>query len=412
MFCTKEFSYSFIRDNTAVSWANNEYLHRRTEHLMAREKSLLPESQIDVKEVIDKRKCHEKESEILEKINDLVNQINVLHTERRKIFRDHREKYSGFKKKEITVTRRRCVLEGCEGFLDDKWICGICDTECCSSCGVVKIEQHVCDKDTKATFKVIENDTRPCPKCAIPIHKWEGCNQMYCTQCGCMFDYLTGRLETGYFHNPHYFEAVRNGTIQGINRGDQRACGMPGAWSFMNRYKRLLFGVADRDKSTNRKKLSDLYSIIGHITEVSLVEKYNERKFDEKCRNMRRDFLLKDLDEKKWFDELKYIEKEREMNTEITQLLTLFRDVGRDTIINIDEMFVKLGLTKDINHRYPLVEINGEHVQPYEYVKQELENVEKIAMFFNEKMLDMKKKFKRQMPYIDLSYTLKSCKGI
>lgn len=416
MFCSKELSYSFVRENTAVSWANKEYLCRRTEHLMAREKSLLPESQYDVRKKLDLRKCREEEAKIFQEIHKKQREINELYTERDHIFREYNEKYRIDKIKEKIVTKRRCALEDCEGYLDDKWICGICDSECCSSCGVVKEEEHVCDKNTKATFKAIENDTRPCPRCAIPIHKWEGCNQMYCTQCGCMFDYRTGRLETGYFHNPHYFEALRNGTIQQRNHGDQRACGMPGAFNMMQRFRTLFSGMGDRYKQNNRRKLGELYSLVGHITEISLPDTYSERKFDQKCRTMRRDYLLKELEEKEWFDELKIIEKEREMNTEISQLLTLFRDVGRDAIINIDEMLIKLqhvyNPVRDMSNGLPSLELNGILIQPYDYLIQELEGVEKIAAFFNEKMLDMQKKFKRKMPFICLNFARNDCKGI
>lgn len=403
MFCNKELSYTFVRENTAVSWANNEYLCRRTEHLMSREKSLLPESQQDVRKKLELRKCREEEAKIYEEIKNNQREINELYRERDRIYREYKAKYDKNEKK--IVTKRRCALENCEGYIDDKWICGICDSECCSSCGVVKKENHVCDKQTKATFKVIENDTKPCPKCAIPIHKWEGCNQMYCTQCGCIFDYRTGILETGYFHNPHYIEAISNGTLVGEIR-NQRGCGMPGGYDLMQKYKSLLLGRGDKDKMEIKKKISRLYELIGHISEHSLVNVYNERKFDEKCRIMRRDYILKELKEEEWFDQLKTIEKEREMNTEISQLLILFRDIGRDCIINIHECLTKLNVIYNpFTHKnLPMIEINSEKHDPYLYIKLEIEGIDKITCFINSKMANMEKKFKRKFPYIDPSF--------
>jgi len=42
----------------------------------------------------------------------------------------------------------------------------------------------------------------------------KNCDQMYCTQCNTAFSWKTGTLETGRIHNPHYYEQIRNGTIQ------------------------------------------------------------------------------------------------------------------------------------------------------------------------------------------------------
>jgi len=68
---------------------------------------------------------------------------------------------------------------------------------------------HECNPDNLASAKLIDAETRPCPKCGARVFKISGCNQMFCTACNdCAFDWVTGRIET-IIHNPHYFEFQR-----------------------------------------------------------------------------------------------------------------------------------------------------------------------------------------------------------
>ena len=77
------------------------------------------------------------------------------------------------------------------------------------------------DPDTKATAELLSKDTKPCPKCSIPIHKLEGCDQMWCTQCHTGFSWKRGTIENR-IHNPHYYEWQRqnNGGQAPRNPGD------------------------------------------------------------------------------------------------------------------------------------------------------------------------------------------------
>jgi hypothetical protein len=411
MCCSKELSYSFVRQHVPITWANKDYVNKRANHLLAREKSLLPDSQRDVKKELDRRRCVDEEKQIFEEIRNLRMKIDSLHLKCQTMWNQHYTKFDSLRKdKNVIVTRRRCPVDDCEGFLENNWKCGICEVKCCSHCGEVEEENHECNEETKATFQMIKNETRPCPQCGIPIHKWQGCNQMYCTQCSCMFDYRTGRLETGFFHNPHYFEAIDNGTITARGNG-HNACGFPDAWTFTTRLRSLNLFLNQNEKE-NIKRIKNLYSLISHITDVTLRRKWLEGEFDQSCRTMRRNYLLKELDETKWLQQLREIEKKREKNTEVRQLVTLFRDVSRDCIVNISEILGRLG--NIFNYRtddeMPLVEVNGVFVEPIHFIMTQLDEVDKMSGFFNEKMLDMKKKFKLSMPYIDSNYRQYDCK--
>jgi len=153
---------------------------------------------------------------------------------------------------------RACPIESCRGFLSQQWKCGLCNVYTCSKCNVPKCnvpkcnvtndkvepsptegnessaslnikeeksttdavsasaaaaaaeaDDHVCNPDDVATAELLAKDTKPCPQCGTGIFKIDGCDQMWCTECKTAFNWRTGQLETGHFHNPHYFEYQR-----------------------------------------------------------------------------------------------------------------------------------------------------------------------------------------------------------
>jgi hypothetical protein len=68
---------------------------------------------------------------------------------------------------------------------------------------------HRCDPATVETAKLLQKETRPCPKCKALIFKTDGCDQMWCTMCQTPFSWTTGKVEEGRVHNPHYYEWLR-----------------------------------------------------------------------------------------------------------------------------------------------------------------------------------------------------------
>jgi hypothetical protein len=85
------------------------------------------------------------------------------------------------------------------------WAC----KDCHEIKGATQDAAHECNPDNLASAKLIDAETRPCPKCGARVFKISGCNQMFCTACNdCAFDWVTGRIET-IIHNPHYFEFQR-----------------------------------------------------------------------------------------------------------------------------------------------------------------------------------------------------------
>ena len=74
---------------------------------------------------------------------------------------------------------RRCLRDGCQGFLSTAWKCGLCEWYSCGACLTVKGEHrdtaHECKKEDVETAELIRKDSKSCPNCGQYIQKSSGC---------------------------------------------------------------------------------------------------------------------------------------------------------------------------------------------------------------------------------------------
>ena len=112
-----------------------------------------------------------------------------------------------------------CIRDNCKGFVtaENKWQCGICDCVLCKHCHMEVHEFHECNQEDVDSATLIKQSTRSCPVCSTLIHKIEGCNQMWCTQCNTAFCYRTGQRFTRNIHNPHYFDWLNRNPHINVN---------------------------------------------------------------------------------------------------------------------------------------------------------------------------------------------------
>jgi hypothetical protein len=110
---------------------------------------------------------------------------------------------------QVSVHVMGCPVEDCRGSIrGDTFQCGMCSQKVCKGCMVTmgKDTSHKCKPEDKASAKLIRKDSKPCPHCSAPIHKIEGCNDMFCTKCHVSFNWRTLQVHTRPGHNPHMFE--------------------------------------------------------------------------------------------------------------------------------------------------------------------------------------------------------------
>lgn len=103
-----------------------------------------------------------------------------------------------------------CGVAECGGtFSGDALACTDCGSEHCHECHCHKVsDAHVCTPTDVLTVRDIRTTTKACPRCSVPVYHSEGCDQMMCTWCRCMFMHSTGTTvsRNEAMHNPYYME--------------------------------------------------------------------------------------------------------------------------------------------------------------------------------------------------------------
>lgn len=212
--CGKDWDRKFIKTNFKPSFIIKKFKKHMENILYEKEKALMPATQPLVEKKIRRDKLREEEIEINKQIKELTDQIIILRQRRAIITNEKSMIDNGQKTTEKYIHRhyvRACPADGCRGFLDEKFNCGLCDTNVCKKCNEIIVNsdsEHKCSEENIATVKCLEKETRPCPKCSVKIFKIDGCDQMWCVQCHTAFSWKTGMIEKK-IHNPHYYEWKR-----------------------------------------------------------------------------------------------------------------------------------------------------------------------------------------------------------
>lgn len=256
---------------------------------------------------------------------------------------------------------KKCPMEGCNGFLSTQYKCGICKGKVCTKCleplhattsqDAEGNDQagHVCNPDTVASVEFLLTDTRPCPKCATPIHKIDGCDQMWCTQCQTAFSWRTGKVETGRIHNPHWYEwqrRVNNGNIP-REPGD-----VPGGDPCLHANNDADIPFIDAIPFYKiTAELEHIHRIITHVR-YTVLPRYQIGGYQEdRNRDLRIKFLLGEIDREAWKHLLYAREKKRDKDVAIRQALEVFVHAASDIFWRLarDELFTHLDAAPELH---------------------------------------------------------------
>ena len=244
---------------------------------------------------------------------------------------------------------RKCPDEECRGYLSTQWKCGMCDKWTCPDCHVIKgttrDAEHTCDPDVKATAQFLAKDTKPCPKCSTLIHKIEGCDQMWCTQCHTAFSWRRGTIETR-IHNPHYYEWQRqqSGGAAPRNLGDFE-CGRDLADQQANRFINTILsrvGLMDSLSSIQRCKMQSLTRDIPLIIRKTIhLQLHDGDRFrtDNVVDNLevRVRYLKKDITDKQFASKVHAAYKAHEKKKDIADVIQLQVQGVTDIVYRIAE---------------------------------------------------------------------------
>ena len=276
--------------------------------LLEREKARMPETQPEVERILAMRKLRRIIRNQKQRLLDLHNryipdgdpEILILYRDMENTYRELERLRAGghVLYGEPKKFVRQCPVEECKGFLNEDWFCGLCDHHYCKACNEHLTDDHVCDPQTVETMKLLNKDSKSCPKCGTVIHKTSGCLQMWCINCHTAFNWRTGEIETGRIHNPHFIEFKRK-TISSREHGDIPCGGMPsfrelreiGSSDTMLQYAMVIFQV-DRDNMyIDLRPVDNLYGRVSYmLNDISEKDfKYflqRQEKFKEKSRDM------------------------------------------------------------------------------------------------------------------------------
>ena len=335
MKCKHEYNREFVDSFCSSIFRNRDYRRHREIILLQRELARMPETQPYVERELEKRSLRVSYLYlvyILTHMRKVPNNIpstaiphldetlreNIIHVyETLRVLTTNEPTLEGDVYHKLA---QKCPSEDCRGFLSEEWKCGICKQEFCEKCHCILEPNHKCNKDIVKTIKLLKRDTKPCPKCNVPIYKIEGCSQMWCTQCHVAFDWKTGRLETGRIHNPHYFEFKKRSREHG-----DIPCG----------------GRPTHNELKHIKASSNILLVSLEVIHIEYLLIYRYAYVYEDNRYLRMRYLLKDISEEKLKRELQRRDKSNAKLHDIRDILQMYIDtVGdllRQYVINNEE---------------------------------------------------------------------------
>ena len=233
----------------------------------------------------------------------------------------------------------RCSKDDCKGFVDTNYICQLCRQRYCSICfkPINENEAHECDANDVATAEELKEHTKPCPNCAAPVFKVSGCSQMFCVNCRIGFDWNTGRIIKGDFHNPDRLDWIRkHGNITINHECNARRNRIPQAFeSMFIHISELLF----RSYQHN------------HISSMIRANNKKLKSFEDDEFRWRCHYVLNIVTRDEYIEWCTRWEFTRHKVEMITGIYTEFVETARDLLLSCYESRVSLEKElKDITH--------------------------------------------------------------
>lgn len=206
MQCKRKYDRKFLDIHCSKTFINKDFKIHFMNILYDKEKLNLPQTQKN----LENRKRFE---EIGEKYIDLLELADTPGTDRNQISAQIDElilEWQTISNQKSAILKYKCPNNACRGFVTDDFNCRLCNNKFCKRCREKLSDDHACNEDVVNTIKLLDNDSKQCPKCSTFIQKTNGCSQMWCTLCHTTFNWNSGEVESGNIHNPHFLEFKKN----------------------------------------------------------------------------------------------------------------------------------------------------------------------------------------------------------
>ncbi|VVU95567.1 hypothetical protein CPAV1605_1319 [seawater metagenome] len=323
--CKKNLSLEFVLSNNETDWCKTKFIPYFENLCLEKEKSKLMDTMPKFKKILEIKNLKSKIKELpsnkkikTQLVKDWGNDTDIssadfkvilkikieekdksktILIDKINILEDGEHKY-GTKAAKKTVYICNCPNIKCRGFITDKYFCEICNTNICKACMATKEDGHTCKRADIETAELIKNSSKPCPKCYVPIFKISGCNQMFCTNCHVVFDWVTLKIDNGNVHNAHYFDWMtsQNNDSKTVNV-EEIACG-----DIVEIFRNLAFKLRNRDENNS---WSDYYNIrkifdINRIMNGEIIENIKDKLIKDKFEDYRIQYLDKKISQDTW----------------------------------------------------------------------------------------------------------------
>ena len=246
--CNKAYNQEFIVMKLNKTWFNGPFKKHRKNILTDSIISRCPEAMGAAENYVISEKLEDRNREIADEINNLNILLHKLKNEQVQNYNTiYRIQNGHYEKQSSRKFIMPCPDNDCRGYLSTSYKCELCGLYTCPKCHEIVGDRkdnphHVCKEESVKSAELIKKETKPCPKCGIPIFKISGCDQMWCTECHVAFSWRTGRIETGVVHNPHFYQWQRDANNGEAPRvpGDIPCGGMPDWWGFRDKLNRII----------------------------------------------------------------------------------------------------------------------------------------------------------------------------
>ena len=307
-------------------WQSTIY-RKRIEHARA---NIVP----DENRTFKQREIYERDLKMLQnQLSDCLDTV-IFYEKKLKIVLLSIEQFNSSvsDKLEIASVSIRCPKEKCIGYLNSNYNCPVCKISYCRDCQLKTDSTHVCDQNLVKTLKSIQKNTKPCPSCKIPIEKLAGCDQMFCTYCNTPFNWISGEIEKGRIHNPHYNEWVQRGGGRPLHENLEECGQRINQQSIM-----ALFSKKEKEKDTEHELYNfeefmlTMLRLIIHIEDVK-IRSLTQADVRNRHLELRIKYINGMLTEEIWKAELSKGEKEYQFKNKQRMLWETCRTVLKDIL--------------------------------------------------------------------------------
>jgi hypothetical protein len=208
----------------------------------------------------------------------------------------------------------------------------------------------------------------------------KNCGQMFCVECNTVFWWRDLRIQRGgQVHNPHHTE-WRNRTGGGENH-ERDACGGVPRMSETMRIHTRVIGYQGYRYEQNNNRISKIWNSIERLI-------YHNQNMElpplerEDTRNLRIDFILKELNEQKFKQKIANIEKKNHRNHQYSQIFQMHIDVSKDLM-------------------YEMNQVEFDTKEKYEKDQHNVfKKFQELNTYFNEQMMKLTKLFGTSSAYV------------